>query len=214
MAENTEQERLGRVVADEVQKQVEPHFEAWDMKAEGKRIRALLEKWPPETPALAEPLREATRKLRRAVLGLSALVVAAVWAGLLPQRISVLGIDFTSLESSKLLALTAILLLFFLFEFTIYALSDLQTFLLQLEESEKGWLYEQMKRRHGAEWQDAYHGRDQIEKDLERIRQKWPTRRRLIIARGLVDFLLPMVLGVGTAAWAFVRVFQLAGGGT
>jgi hypothetical protein len=81
---------------------------------------------PPQDPLslVKDPLSDVTRKERRTLLGVSALGIIMVKAGLVPQKISTLGIDFQEIDKSLLLKSIAAVVAYFLVAFLIYALSD------------------------------------------------------------------------------------------
>src|SRR5215212_9174358 len=58
-----------------------------------------------------DPLQDVTRKERKSLLGVSALGIAMVKAGLVPQKISALGIDFQQLNEKVLLRGLALVVL-------------------------------------------------------------------------------------------------------
>lgn len=73
---------------------------------------------------IADPLSDETRRARKALLGISAAGIAIVHLGLLPTRISALGIDFSATDRSVLLVILALTTIYFLIEFIIYAAAD------------------------------------------------------------------------------------------
>ena len=82
------------------------------------------------TPALydlrlRDPLSEVTRKERKLLLVSSALGVAVVKTGLLPTKIEALGIAFSNANTSALLKILSLVVLYFLVAFVLYAASDL-----------------------------------------------------------------------------------------
>jgi hypothetical protein len=74
--------------------------------------------------ALTDPLREVTRKDRLYLLALSIVSITIVKTGLVPQEITTLGIVFAEADRKSLLSMLAIVILYFLLGFVIYAFSD------------------------------------------------------------------------------------------
>ncbi|CDU10731.1 conserved hypothetical protein [Vibrio diabolicus] len=74
---------------------------------------------------LKDPFTETTRKVRNhlMVAGLIGVLVADV--GLIPSKISALGIEFTGIEQSNLLKLLFAIVVYYVFTFVIYAISEL-----------------------------------------------------------------------------------------
>lgn len=71
-----------------------------------------------------DPLTDTTRKERRILLGVSALGIALVKVPLVPTKFSVFGIDFAPINQEVMLQLYALLVVYFLFAFLVYAFSD------------------------------------------------------------------------------------------
>lgn len=80
-----------------------------------------------ETPhdvLLNDPLRELTRKERKVLLATSMVGLAMVKVGLVPTKISALGIDFDKTNQQAFYLVVGILLAYFLCAFLIYAVVD------------------------------------------------------------------------------------------
>lgn len=75
-------------------------------------------------PRLRDPLSDVTRKERAYLLGLSAAGIVIVFTGLVPERITALGIQFAETDQRTLLRLLAAVIAYFLIAFVIYAASD------------------------------------------------------------------------------------------
>lgn len=71
-----------------------------------------------------DPLTETTRKERTALLGLSMLGIALVKVPLVPEKLAVLGIEFAKVQQSTFVRLYALVILYYLCAFCIYALTD------------------------------------------------------------------------------------------
>jgi hypothetical protein len=71
-----------------------------------------------------DPLSDVTRKERRALLGTSVLGVALVKVPLVPEKISTFGVDFSPPNQRTFLAIYALVVLYFLAAFAIYAFTD------------------------------------------------------------------------------------------
>ena len=80
-----------------------------------------------ETPVeirTRDPLSELTRKERRNLLAISAAAIVVVKTGLVPTKLSGLGIDVSMIERSAFLKILAGSVVYFLLAFVIYAVSD------------------------------------------------------------------------------------------
>lgn len=78
----------------------------------------------PTNILLRDPLSKETRSERRTLLGASAIGIVIVKTGLVPSKISALGIDFNQADQRSLLLAIAGVVLYFLIAFLIYAGSD------------------------------------------------------------------------------------------
>lgn len=83
---------------------------------------------------LQDALKPETRSARKSLLISSFLGVAVVKVGVLPSKISALGIEFDKLNQKSFACLLAVLVVYFLATFFIYAVSD---FLLWLQNKRK-----------------------------------------------------------------------------
>jgi hypothetical protein len=165
------------------------------MSSKEERRLAQREKWPLPADYLDNTLSESTRKTRRSLLAVSALGIAIVWTGLFPEKIAFFGIEFAKVELAKLLWLIVAIILFFLLEFLAYCVPDLQNFLLQLYEAGGGrWVDLQMKRLWSVDWKDHIRGKSEIQRDRDKLLKSWGRRKRLLIARSIIEFGVPIVV--------------------
>ena len=135
-------------------------------------------------------LSEATKKERRNLLAASAISIIIVKTGLVPTKIAAFGIEFSSTERVTLLRCLAGVVCYFLFAFLIYAADDyvasrhaaVKRVIDMIEEPTP---LGQMK-------VEAYR---QIE---ESPRHRRITRANDVLgwARNLLDFVLPVVIGL------------------
>ena len=72
-----------------------------------------------------DPLSEATRKERRALLGFSLLGSALVLVPLVPTKIAVFGLEFADINRKAFVLLYALLIAYYLLAFLIYSFTDL-----------------------------------------------------------------------------------------
>jgi hypothetical protein len=82
---------------------------------------------------LGDPLSEVTRKTRLYLLAVSLIGVAMVRTGLVPTKIATFGIELEQPNRSALLFLIALVNLYFLAAFVIYAVSDFRKWRGQVE---------------------------------------------------------------------------------
>jgi hypothetical protein len=84
------------------------------MARSGERIKALE----------GEPLSEATRKERRALMGFSGLAITIRLCDLIPEKISALGVEINGAQQSSLKWVLFALIAYFLVAFIIYGCQD------------------------------------------------------------------------------------------
>src|SRR5436305_1787543 len=75
--------------------------------------------------SVSDPLSDVTRSERKILLAVSALGILIVQTGLVPSKISALGIEFAQTDQRALLRAVGAIVLYFLCAFLIYAISDL-----------------------------------------------------------------------------------------
>lgn len=154
---------------------------------------------------LREPLSEITRKERRILLGVSAFGIAVAKTGLVPTKISTLGIEFSQAESSTLLKMLAAVVIYFLVAFLIYAVSDFAAWRARghaLEEETMKQLVEEAGEAPGPLIATASAKRvdSRLLGELRRLREERANFFRysaapVSILRVAFDFLVPPILG-------------------
>lgn len=142
---------------------------------------------------LADPLSEVTRKERRMLLGVSMLGITLVYMGIIPKKITALGIEFAETNQQSLLTIYAIVVLYFVVAFLIYAITDFLSWRRAiLEQSVAHDIAEQ----HLPEDPNMYDDRD-----IMHVRQLVDGRfivtaiRPVSVARAIFEFLLPLMVG-------------------
>ena len=107
-------------------------------------------------PLLSDPLREVTRRERKALLTLCLISLALTWGGLFPESVDAYGFKITELETTNLLILLAAVIAFLLIGFIVFAYTDLklrESFVMAVHEAAGGpaqEAMEQLKRLSGA----------------------------------------------------------------
>jgi len=141
---------------------------------------------------LRDPLSEVTRKERRVLLAVSALGIVIVKTGLVPSKVTALGIEFSHADQQALILALAAVVGYFLLAFIIYATSDLTAWRVAfgharvLEEIE----WEQRRRRPV----DA----DQEILIRSTASEVWWSRapKPMSFVRAVFEFGLPVIIGV------------------
>lgn len=94
---------------------------------------------------LREPLNETTRKARRNLMGAALLGVVITKVGLVPEKISAFGVEFTSANQQALLMLLIAAILYFAFSFVVYVYSELTAWQIVFTSKEIEALKEESK---------------------------------------------------------------------
>jgi hypothetical protein len=150
---------------------------------------------------LRDPLSEVTRKERVYLLGSSIGRIAILKTGLVPSKITALGIELEKGNQEIILSLLGLVVLYFLAAFVVYATSDF----LAWWESYQAALHEHIT----PDAKIIEELPEDHEEFLERFREELPSmsrRRRtrrtgLIVAtiRALLEYVLPVLVGAYAA---------------
>lgn len=89
----------------------------------------------PSEIRLQDPLSAVTRAERKTLLGVSTLGIVIARSGLVPSRISALGIEFDRADQSAILQLLAAVVAYFVIAFLVYGVSDLVAWRIAFRES-------------------------------------------------------------------------------
>lgn len=150
---------------------------------------------------LRDPLSEVTRKERKFLLGACAISITIVKTGLVPTKISALGVDFTHADQKSLLIILAVIVVYFLAAFLVYAISDFIAWRVAfhgaVREKIKARVEEQIK--PGAEQQA-----EMIQREMNNYTGRsiaWASISKPVsLIRVVLDFFVPLLIGVITIA--------------
>lgn len=155
---------------------------------------------------LQDPLREVTRKERRALLGVSTAAIAVAKTGLLPTEIVALGVKFSPTDRVGLVFVAALIVLYFMVAFIVYAAVDLLAW---------RWAYHiaQLRLLSEVETETARRSEERsvvgIRRQPEPVTRPRFTYRRVAgpvaVIRAVFDFGLPIIVG-GAAVIALLRM--------
>ena len=141
---------------------------------------------------LRDPLSEVTRKERRILLGACAIAFTIARTGLVPSRISALGVDFTAGDQKSLLSIMALVITYFLAAFLTYAISDFVVWRVTFHSAVRE-LDKSRKNR-------ASLSLDEVQRFGGR-RYLWASMSRPVsILRAVLDFAVPVAVGIATIA--------------
>jgi hypothetical protein len=138
---------------------------------------------------VGDPLSEVTRKQRRMLLVVSAVSIAVTKTGLIPTKISALGIDFKQTDQESLLLVFSMVVLYFGAAFLIYGMADLLAWRRSRLKYRINYRKEQalLQKEHGPEFVRASY-----------LSPPWfSVPRRLVSSvREVFEFLLPIIIGI------------------
>lgn len=168
-----------------------------------------------EQSRLRDALSDVTRKERRFLLGTSLLGIAVTKTGLVPSKISALGIELQGADQRALLAIVAFVISYFLVAFIVYATSDYLAWRLSISRQ----AIKKTLSSYEEHLQGFFPQPGTIEGELEELKAELHKKLRIYfklvtptsIVRALFDFGLPIAVG-GYALILLVRA--AAGGGT
>ena len=149
---------------------------------------------------LGDPLKEVTRKERRALLATSIAALIVAKTGILPGKIESIGIELPAAGKSTVLLIFAGVVAYLLLALIVYAVSDFIVWQRSYYELSDRLDFERAEKRHKAEQAGATNVIIGIEPVNARL-EAWKSGLRFAIAptsviRALVEFLLPAVIGL------------------
>ena len=149
---------------------------------------------------LRDPLSDVTRKERRFLLAISVFAITIVKAGIVPTKLTALGVEFGKTDQQSLLWVLGLITLYFLIAFIIYAASDFLAWRLAFYQAFR----ESLKKRFEAE-----HKRDPSYERLREYEREFRVSlgNRVVfvlsgpvsILRAIFEFFLPVVVGKGAS---------------
>lgn len=150
---------------------------------------------------LSDPLSEVTRKERRMLLGVSMLGIFFVKAGILPTKISALGVDLQSSDQNSFLYLMCLVLVYFMIAFFIYAMSDFVVWRKAVMNAEISSYKQEMEERDNYP-QHPYDIEMEgvINKAYKSNRVWFALTRPVSISRAAFEFVLPLLFGLFAVA--------------
>ncbi len=144
----------------------------------------------PSQVRLQDPLSEVTRNERKVLLGISAIGIVIAKSGLVPSRISALGVDFDHADQAALLRMLSAIVGYFLIAFVIYASSDLVAWRVSFHNAIRDW-----RRRREAMSEEE----QRLDKELMEFLRRgavWSRATRpASVVRALFEFGVPVVVG-------------------
>lgn len=156
---------------------------------------------PTFTDYLGDPLGEITRKERRNLLIAGTVGVLVAEAGLVPSKISALGIDLSAPAQDAFVMLVGLVIVYFLCAFFIYGVSDFfawrkkyQDYLEAVERLQGNWSKEDQARY------------DEIRTAVGDIAWIYSASKPVAFIRMFFEFGLPIIYGLFVASMLILYV--------
>jgi hypothetical protein len=140
---------------------------------------------------LVDPLAPESRKTRRDLLIASTVGVLAAWGGLVPTKISALGIDLSLGAQKGLTWALAVVVLYLTVAFISYGLTDYFNWRLRLQNYRER--VDQETQSWGPEDQDRY---DDVRQRVGDVSHLYARAGHVAWTRVVIDIVVPPVLGL------------------
>lgn len=146
--------------------------------------------------SVRDPLTRTTRRERMSLLGVSAVCIAIAKVGLVPSKISALGVEFSHTDQKALLGVLALVVGYYLAAFVLYAASDFISWHIRRAEAYGAFI-------SSPEFSIRLKPRSELERFKEENTAKIP-RANFSLALSwpvyglcmIFEFLLPLAVGV------------------
>jgi hypothetical protein len=163
----------------------------------------------PRERDIADPLSDVTRRERRSLLLVDAVLLAIVLGNLVPTQVEALGITVSKTERNAVLVLLAGVALYLLMGFVIYALADLKAWkadvAIFIQDRARSLL---ARRVASPELEDANPNFVRTARKVaeEQHIEEWPTTRKIYGVRRLFEFWVPILVTIAAIAVTAIRV--------
>jgi len=176
-----------------------------------RAVKSTATEEPPWQKLLGDPLKEITRKERRALLGVSVVAFLVARTGVLPRKIESIGVEFLSDNRPTVLLTLAAVVAYFLVVFAVYAASDLivwQRSYFALQDLLK---FEEAERQHLAEETGAKNIVIGTFAALPKWLRNWQaTLYKSVLPMSMTRAAVEFVLPAGVGVFALVSVIRAA----
>jgi hypothetical protein len=142
-------------------------------------------------------LSELSRKERKYLLMTSAIGVFVSWAGVVPTRISTLGIELNSNEQRAFLLMLAFIIVYFLLAFVVYGFRDFIDWRIKYHEqreSETRDLLIRVDEYLNSEQQLPDRLDEEVRMHINELRWAYKARRPVIWLNVLFEFAFPIIV--------------------
>lgn len=140
---------------------------------------------------LREPLHETTRKVRRNLLAASVVGVVVTDVGLIPEKLSVFGIEFSNSNQQALMTLLAVAIGYFLLSFLIYVKSELFAWKVLLASKDLEEVKEKIDRAEVVIFGTV--GTERIDTQTKFLSKK---TQSVFLGRLLIEVVIPVLFAI------------------
>jgi TRAP-type C4-dicarboxylate transport system permease small subunit len=152
----------------------------------------------PSEIRLKDPLSEVTRQERKTLLGVCAIVITIAKTGLIPSKISALGVEFDQTDQRALLHILLFVVIYFSTAFLIYATSDLVAWQVSFHNSVFDW-----RRARALRGPEEEKADEEVIGELQTRGLLWRNLSPPVsFLRSLFEFVLPL----GVALYAVIAL--------
>jgi hypothetical protein len=141
---------------------------------------------------LRDPLSNVTRRERRTLLGASALGIVIVKSGLVPTKVTALGIEFSRTDQHALLLSLGAVVGYFVVAFAMYAASDFVAWRVAFHSILGDW-----RRDVSRESMEVPNDEDRVLQKFVATTHMWQFSSQIIsFLRAVFDFAVPLIIGI------------------
>jgi hypothetical protein len=144
---------------------------------------------------LRDPLHETTRKVRRNLLASSVMGLAVVKVGLVPEKISAFGVEFSESNQEALLLFLAGIVFYFLISFLAYLSSEYAAWKLALKSEE----IEHHQARASFDETDLQSHKNFID-NIIRLNKSMKYGKAYLVFRVIIEVFIP----IGLSVWSIL----------
>jgi hypothetical protein len=156
--------------------------------------------------SLRDPLSQVTRNERRMLLAISVLSIFIARTGLVPTKISALGIDLEKTDQQAFLLVMALVVAYFVIAFVLYGMTDFLSWRLSYNEGSKVAYKAFFESHHGGKVAEKGGAPDYYPEDWI---PRWPNHLAypVSVARALFEFFFPILIA-GYAIYALISTIK------
>lgn len=146
---------------------------------------------------LSDPLSEVTRKERRNLIGAGIVFICVIKLGLVPSKISALGIELSAPAQDAFLSIFSLIVAYFLCAFGLYAISDILVWRKRYQEYiGRDYVSDIVEDISSGKLENV----DKLKQHVSHLSWICTYPSIVSIARAIFEFILPVLIGVYSIA--------------